>query len=192
MSQPKLCLTLLGVIVLGTIIVNSIVGSNSAPAATPETKGKNTKAMSSAVVSSAPSNTETVAPIGKEIGNDKVTIKVNSATESKEISDDSGYLSYKPGAGAKFVLINITAKNIGKSSYSFVVSNFQLDGKDGKQYSPNIMVVQNYLNNGSMNPGLTETGNIAFEVPENMKLSDLTMRFQEFLSLSSNSFKISK
>lgn len=191
-TGAKVCLGLLGVIILGTIIVNSIGGSNSAPVAKSVAQGKGTSAMSSAVVSSAPSKTESAAPIGQEVGNDKVTIKVNSATEAKEISDDSGYLSYKPGAGAKYVLINITAKNIGKSSYSFVVNNFQLDGKDGKQYSPSIMVAQNYLNSGSMNPGLTETGNIAFEVPQNMKLSDLTMRFQEFLSLSSNSFMISK
>ena len=152
------------------------------------------KSTSSSAVSTGSSEIQN-APVkmGTEISNKKVSIKVNSVKEASSISDSTGYLKYTPDDGGKYIVVNITVKNVGNELYSFVVNNFQAELSDGKQYSPSVLITgNNYLNSGSINPGLSETGNIAFEVPKSVKPSALTLEFQEFLSFNEADFSLSK
>lgn len=152
------------------------------------------KGASSSAGSAGSSETQNApVKIGTEISNKKVSIKVNSVKEASSISDSTGYLKYTPDGGGKYIIVNITAKNVGNELYSFVVNNFQAKSSDGKQYSPSVLITgNNYLNSGSMNPGLSETGNIAFEVPKSVTPSTLTLEFQEFLSFNEADFSLSQ
>ena len=165
--------------VIVSILVNDVPESTSAKGSQPAQNLISSLAEQSASV-----------PIGKEINNGKVSIKVNSVKEQSSVSDETGYLQYKPNSGGKFVIINITVKNVGKEMYSFVINNFQVQGLDDTQYSPTIMVAKDYLNNGSVNPGLSETGDIGFEVPKDIDVSKLVLNFQEFLSFDKSCFSL--
>lgn len=139
------------------------------------------------------SNSQTTpAKLGTAVCNDEVSIKVNSVQETNSIPDQTGVLQYSPDTGGKFVVVNITVKNVGKELYSFVINDFQIKSTDDKQYSPSIMISNDYLNNGSINPGLSETGNIAFDIPKGVKLSDLTLEFQKFLSFDGTYFSLTE
>jgi hypothetical protein len=132
------------------------------------------------------------AKIGAAVSNGKVSIKVNSVKEAESITDNG--LVYNPDSGGKFIIVSLTAKNTGKELYSFLVNNFQIKSSDGKQYSPDTILTagSEYLNSGSINPGLSKTGYIAFEVPKGIKLSALTLEFQEFLSFNEADFSLSQ
>ncbi|WP_413778166.1 DUF4352 domain-containing protein [Caproicibacterium sp. XB1] len=141
--------------------------------------------------SDAAQSEDVPAPIGTAVSNGKVSIKVNSASETSKIEDETGLTYYKPSDGAKFIVVNLTTENVGNEMYSFLCNNFQLIGPDKKQYSPSIMIAKNYLNSGTINPGLSETGNIAYEVPQSLKTSDCVLEFQEFLSINKAKFSLS-
>ena len=171
--------------VIAVCVLIGALSSKFAPAAE--------KSASSSTDSASSSEAQNVpAKIGTEISNKKVSIKVNSVKEASSIPDTTGILQYNPDTGGKFIVINITVKNVGKELYTFVINNFQIYSTDDKQYSPNIMVANKYLNDGSINPGLSETGYIAFDVPKETKLSTLTLEFQEFLSFNEADFSLSK
>lgn len=129
--------------------------------------------------------------MGVPVDNGKVSIKVNTVKEAESITDNG--LVYNPDGGGKFIIVNLTAKNTGKELYSFVVNNFQIKSSDGKQYSPDTIFTagSEYLNSGSINPGLSKTGYIAFEVPKNIKTSTLILEFQKFWSLDTAQFSLS-
>lgn len=131
------------------------------------------------------------APIGSAVSNGKISIKVNSVSEVSKIEDETGLTYYKPSDGAKFIVVNLTAENVGTEMYSFLCNNFQVMSKDNKQYSPSVMLAKDYLNTGTINPGLSETGYIAYEVPQALKATDLTLEFQEFLSINKAKFALS-
>lgn len=173
------------IVVIAVCILIGAFSSKFAPA--------EKSAPSSATATNSSATQDTAAKIGTEISNKKVSIKVNSVKEASSISDSTGYLKYTPDDGGKYILVNLTVKNVGDELYSFVVNNFQAESSDGKQYSPSVLISgNNYLNSGSINPGLSETGNIAFEVPKNVTPAMLTLEFQEFLSLDTADFALSK
>ena len=183
--QPKKkhgCLISIAVFIVAIAVIGGI-----ASALTPSTK--TVAAPGSSSVSAAPESAPT--KIGTAIDNGEISIKINSVKEMDSINDNS--LVYKPDDGGKFIVINLTAKNTGKELYSFVVTNFQIKSSDGKQYSPStIFTVGNeYLNSGSINPGLSKTGIIAFDAPKDVKLSTLTLEFQKFWSLDTAEFSLS-
>lgn len=177
------CLISFIVIIAITVVVGAFASQNI-----PTTgKGASSSASdSSSNVKDAP------VKIGTAISNDDVSIKVNSVQEASSIPDQTGLLEYTPDEGGKYVVVNITVKNEGKELYSFVITNFQMKGKDDTTYSPSILISKDYLNSGSLNPGLSETGNIAFQIPENVKLSDLTLEFQKFLSFNKADFSLTE
>lgn len=183
--QPKKkhgCLVSAIVVVAAIAVIGGI-----ASAVNPSTKTTDTSDSSS--ISTAPESAPT--KIGTAIDNGEISIKINSVKEMDSISD--GALVYKPDDGGKFIVINLTAKNTGKQLYSFVVNNFQIKTADGKQYSPSTIFTagNKYLNSGSINPGLSKTGIIAFDAPKDVKLSTLTLEFQKFWSLDTAEFSLS-
>lgn len=142
----------------------------------------------SKIASSMVSPTKSVSY--KEQNDGEVSIKINSVDEKTSLP--AGILTeYTPNSGAKFIVANITVKNISREMYSFLVSNFQLYSSNGNKYSPSAMLTaQNYLNAGSINPSLSITGDVGIEVPESMKISDFTLKFQGLASSKSLNFKL--
>lgn len=192
--QPKKkhgCLMSAVVVIAAIAIIGGIVSTISPPAQTAAASGPSAASIARPAAASSKQEDAPVK-IGAAVDNGKVSIKINFVKEMDKIND--GYLSYSPDTGGKFVVVNLTAKNTGKELYSFVVNNFQIEASDGKQYSPNTIFTagSDYLNSGSMNPGLSQTGYIAFEVPKEIKLSTLTLEFQEFLSFNKADFSLSK
>lgn len=182
---------LIAAIIVGIIVIIFLVlVANLTPKLLSTSSNQFTTSQTSVQSVQQAQSEEPPVPIGQEANNGKVSIKVNSVSETSKISDDTGYLYYSPSEGARFVLVNITARNVGNEMYSFVISNFQILDSSGNQYSPSVMVKDNYLNSGSINPGLSETGDIAFEVPKNVSLSDLKMEFSEFLSIDKADFAL--
>lgn len=124
--------------------------------------------------------------IGEEgsIGDLKLT--VNSISKASEISVASGYLAYTPDSG-KYGIINLTIKNQTKESQSFMLNSFTLIGPDDSKYVPSLLidVGNKYITMDTVNPNLDVTGNIAFEIPKDLLVSDCKLKYsgseQEFI-----------
>jgi hypothetical protein len=125
---------------------------------------------------SADSGNKAVA-LGSEGQSDDLTLKVNEVGEKTEITENT-FLSYKPDSG-KYAVINITIKNTGKQSVSLTNGYFKLITADGAEYKPTILIGldNKYISFESINPGLDVTGNLVFEVPTDLVVSDTTLQF---------------
>lgn len=98
-----------------------------------------------------------------------VVFKVNKVTTTKEIKDGEFY-SYKLDAeGSIFLVVNVTVKNAGKEMITTDTSFFQLL-KDEISYNPSTLLTTSgdYFLYEGINPGLAQTGNVVFEIPEDM------------------------
>ncbi|MBT2289292.1 DUF4352 domain-containing protein [Paenibacillus albidus] len=107
---------------------------------------------------------------GEELQVGDVVFKVNKVTTTKEIKDGD-FFSYSPDAdGSVFLVVNVTVKNAGKEMITTDSSFFQLL-KGEVQYNPSTLITTtgDYFLYEGINPGLSQTGNVVFEVPEDMK-----------------------
>lgn len=117
--------------------------------------------------------------IGEFLTVDDVQFKVNSVEEVTEISAANGFVKYAPDAeGAIYLLVNVTVQNDGKQMINTDSSYFKLLSADGVKYSPTIILAadEKFFNYEGINPGLSVTGNVVFEVPSG--LSDLVLQVQ--------------
>ncbi|KWX79459.1 hypothetical protein AMQ84_07010 [Paenibacillus riograndensis] len=106
---------------------------------------------------------------GEELQVGDVVFKVNKVTTTKEIKDN--FLSYSPSAdGSVFLVVNVTVKNVGKEMITTDSSFFQLL-KGEVEYNPSTLITTkgDYFLYEGINPGLAQTGNVVFEIPEDMK-----------------------
>lgn len=104
--------------------------------------------------------------IGEELQVGDVIFKVNKVSTTKRIED--GIIYYEPDTeGSVFFLINVSVKNVGNKMINTDASFFQLV-KGDVTYSPTTLFTaddQFFIFEG-INPGLTKTGNVVFEIPE--------------------------
>lgn len=122
---------------------------------------------------------ETKKTMGEELTVGKVTFKANSIEEASEISTANGYMKYTPDAeGAVFLIVNATVKNIGTEAINTDSSFFKLITPEGAEYSPSSIIVTDdkYFMFESINPGLSLTGNVLFEVPASLTGLDLQVQ----------------
>lgn len=79
-----------------------------------------------------------------------------------------------PEAGKEFILVTITLENKGNDSFSFDSTNFKVQDSQGVQsMSKYVGEMDGEMDFGSLAPGGTVTGKLAYEVPEgdaNLKL----------------------
>ncbi|MFL1676181.1 DUF4352 domain-containing protein [Paenibacillus dendritiformis] len=105
--------------------------------------------------------------IGEELQVGDVVFKVNKISTVKEIKDGQ-FLTFKPDSDdSVFFIVNVTVKNSGKKMINTDSSFFQLK-KGEVTYAPTTLITTSrefFLYEG-INPGLSKTGNIAFEVPK--------------------------
>lgn len=101
-------------------------------------------------------------------------MRVNSAKLTDTISDGSSYTSPSvAGEGVKFLVINITVENTSVSPFSyrdfslFTSKNSQIE----KQYSAysSYGEIENYIDGRELQPGIPETGNVVYRVPDDKK-----------------------
>lgn len=110
-----------------------------------------------------------MAGIGEELQVGDVVFKVNEVSTTKRIDDGPFY--YEPNAeGSVFFLVNVSVTNKGNEMINTDSSYFKLK-KGDVTYSPTTLITsddQFFLFEG-INPGLTKTGFVVFEVPEGEK-----------------------
>ncbi|MEK3946089.1 DUF4352 domain-containing protein [Paenibacillus sp. FSL R7-0048] len=160
------CLGFIALIVL--IIVIGIFAKDK-DSSNDTTSKSNTTANSVETKGTSKEDAKKLAKKGEELQVGDVVFKVNKVTTTKEIKDGN-YLSYSPSAdGSIFLVVNVTVKNAGKKMITTDSSYFQLL-KDEVTYNPSTLITTSgdYFLYEGINPGLAQTGNVVFEIPEDM------------------------
>lgn len=138
-------------------------------------------------------STNEIVAFGSEGQSDDLVLKINDVGATEEIKENQ-FLSYKPDSG-KYALVNITIKNNGKKAISLTNGYFKLVTADEAEYQPTILVGldNKYITFETINPGLDVTGNLVFEVPNDLEVSNTTLKFSGTgLFTSSTIFSLQK
>jgi hypothetical protein len=162
-------------IILGVIVFFIVAGAlSSLNEDTTKTSNTNTQKANG---DSSDSKAADIVALGSEGQSENLALKVNEVGDTDEIKEND-FLSYKPDSG-KYAIVNITIKNTGKESTSLTNGYFKLITSDGAEYSPTILIGldNKYISFESINPGLDITGNLVFEVPKDLVVTDTTLKF---------------
>ncbi|MGZ4950951.1 MAG: DUF4352 domain-containing protein [Halobacteriota archaeon] len=104
-----------------------------------------------------------------------VSLKVNSMTQSSQLGSQ---FAATPSPGRTFVVFDVTLTNLNKNNlYLGSPIYFKLTTSDGTvyQYTSNTFRLDNYLTGVlNTNPGDKVTGKVAFEIPQNVKATQLS------------------
>lgn len=132
------------------------------------------------------SSEENTYKIGDTFQTDKWEITVKSITSTDEIRIDYG--AYHPDEGEKYVLVELSAKNISKNSETFLpafVSSKDIKAtltyQDYNFIATKLFGYKEDLLETSINPLSEKTGTIAFELASDVadKTSELNVVFTE-------------
>ena len=150
---------------IGALVLVSVSGCVNTPTPSPS---------ASSAATTAPQAQVTATPTPSTA--DFVALKVNSMTTSNQLG--SYPLQSTPSPGRTYVVFDVTVTNQNKNDlYLGNPLYFKLTTSDGTvyQYSPSSVWLENYLT-GVFNtkPGDKVTGNIAFEIPQSAKPTELT------------------
>jgi len=154
---------IVGGLVLGALISSSGGGGDKAEVVSGPTADKQ----------HAPSNNEPqVQPIGttQKLGDAEVTVH--------GVRESSGSDFFQPAPGNKYVIVDVSAKNVGDNPYS-LSSLLQCKMRDssGRNYTVTIGPDTTGSFNGTMQVGATIRGEVAFEVPTSA--TGLTFIFEQ-------------
>lgn len=111
-----------------------------------------------------------------------VTLTVNSAKKVNRISLYNGTMYSKPNdEDASFLVVNITIKNKSNDAQDLNMLYFNIIGPDGEEYVPTTIVGsdEEYITLDAINPNLKKTGNIAFSVPNDIKLKNCKLCYNK-------------
>lgn len=114
---------------------------------------------------------------GVNIENVGQPVKLNNLTITVEGSEERTYLEDSDETQGKVVLVQVTVQNDDNEARTIDDSMFQLTA-GGKTYEADT-TLSRYANDGSslffdkINPGLSLTANIAYEVPQNLSDYDI-------------------
>lgn len=112
---------------------------------------------------------------------DELELVVNSVTETDSISAANGVLAYHPDSG-KYAVVNVTIKNASKESQQLLLNYFKLIGPDDAKYVSTIIAAADdkYITVDTINPNLDITGNIVFEIPQDLAADDCVLQYSDF------------
>lgn len=182
---------ILGIIVF-FILVNAINGGNDKSTGT-ENDTSSIEANTSSKVDDEATNkveddaaneveddtakVDDIIAFGTEGQSKDLLLKVNEVGDKNEIKENQ-FLSYTPDSG-KYAIINITIKNTGKEAVTLSNGYFKLLTTDGAEYNPTLLIGldNKYISFESINPGLEVTGNLVFEIPKDITVTDMTLKF---------------
>ncbi|WP_077325539.1 DUF4352 domain-containing protein [Virgibacillus siamensis] len=181
------CLTAIGaVVVLGILIGIFASGgdtSNTAEGGADQTKQENlanNDAMKqdkeSTIKKAGIGETATVANVGFTVNHVKTTSEIDSGNEFIENAKTSG----------KYVVLDVAIKNGQKEPLMIDSSYFQIMSSDGTTYDPvtDGQVMMAMGENGTdfflqqINPGLSKSGKVVFEVPKELNLKGSVLHCQ--------------
>jgi uncharacterized protein (UPF0333 family) len=147
-------------------------GSSTQTATTSSTSSSKTASNSSSASSSSSSNSSsTVYKVGQTFKVGEFQYTVNSVKTANSIGDVANGLGEK--AHGIYYIVNITATNLDKTA-STVDSNLFNIVQGGNKYSADSMATtdDNDTNNDmfltQLNPNVSMTGNLVFDVPANL------------------------
>ncbi|ASA24736.1 DUF4352 domain-containing protein [Paenibacillus donghaensis] len=152
------------VIIINIVSTDDDDTTNKAPTQDSSASNSNTKSEDKKT------EEKKLAAIGEELKVGDVVFKVNKISTTKKIKDGE-YLSYSPSSeGSVFLVVNATVKNAGNEMITTDSSFFGLSKGDVK-YTPTTLITTSgdYFLYEGINPGLAQTGNVVFEIPEDMK-----------------------
>lgn len=123
---------------------------------------------------------------------DGLSLVVNKVSEQNSISALNGYAEYKPDSG-KYAIVNVTIKNNSKESQNLLLNYFNLIGPDNEAYVATIIssADDKFITVDTVNPNLSITGNLVFEIPKNLDVSDCKLQYSDYdLFNEISSFKL--
>ncbi len=114
----------------------------------------------------------------------EVSFTVNSVEETKEISSGNEFIENATTEG-KYVIVEVTVKNEKKEALTINSSYFSLQTIEGVVYEPNTdgkvmmaMMDEDDFFLQQVNPGLSKTGKVVFEVGEDLDLNTAILKGQ--------------
>lgn len=163
-------------IIIGVFVVFIIVAALNGKDDEPK-QATNTTNDSTADTKDNGDESDKAVSLGSEGQSGDLVLKVNEVGEAAEITENQ-FLSYKPDSG-KYAIVNITIKNSGKEAISLTNGYFKLVTSDESEYKPTILIGldNKYISFETINPKLDVTGNLIFEVPNDLEVSDATLKF---------------
>lgn len=177
------CLSVVGLVVLIVIIAVATSGGGGEEVATSpdtvkDTPKEDVKAASDKETKEKADKAKTVG-VGDPATIANVTFKVKSAETKKVLKPENDIMEPAKPSG-KFIVLNVSIKNGQKEALNILSSYFKLKTADGTTYEPStesdvMMAVpmdkQFFLE--QINPGIKKSGIIVYDVPKDLKLSDL-------------------
>ncbi|MGO2048261.1 MAG: DUF4352 domain-containing protein [Brachybacterium tyrofermentans] len=122
-------------------------------------------------------------PSGMSGESDGSAITVTSTERTQELSDSL----WESTTSNEYFVVNIDYTNKSEESQDLWANDFILVGTDGKEYSSNTdasLAVEDPLIIEEVNPGLTISGTLIFEVPPGTEFTE--MRLQESFGTSTS------
>ncbi len=113
-------------------------------------------------------DTEPAKPAGPELGTaksiDSFEVTLNSTSEKRSTKDS--FMDHTAGEGAILRLVNVKIKNIGKEQ-EMLLDNFKVVSGEMEFGTSTecTMATPKALSWDQINPGLSKTGNVCFEIP---------------------------
>ena len=143
---------------------------------------ENTNGQTSTVKSeNTEAETSDTVGFGSEGKLGNLSMIVNDVTETDSISAANGMMKYTPKSG-KYAVVNVTIKNNSKDSQQLLLNYFKLIGPDDAKYTATIIPVADdkFITVDSVNPNLDITGNIVFEIPNDLGVADFKLQYSDF------------
>ncbi|MFC4559747.1 DUF4352 domain-containing protein [Virgibacillus kekensis] len=183
------CLTAIGALVVLGIVIALFSGGDDSPDTASGNSGKadqeqtsdnnqqeNDKSETENVKKASVGETATVADVGFKVENVKTTSEIDSGNEFVENATTSG----------KFVILDVAVKNDQKEPLTVDSSYFKIKSSDGTTYEPitdGAVMMAMGDNMGDffltqINPGLSKSGKVVFEVPKDLKLEGSVLHCQ--------------
>ncbi|MCL6455095.1 MAG: DUF4352 domain-containing protein [Alicyclobacillus sp.] len=155
------------VIIIVVASVSSGGNGNKSTAAAPATSNAVSSAPTSAPSHNTSTSTSAAYKVGQTATVDKLQVRVNSVKYESKIND--GGMGIVQQNGGVWLIVNVTVKNNDTTARTLDDSLFTVLHGDTKYSASTSADI--YINNNQgfflsqVNPGLSETGNIAFNVP---------------------------
>lgn len=183
-KKRKGCLVAVLIVVVLFVICVALGSSSS------NNENKDETQKNSVSATTKPKQSDSSIKKGKS-GNisDDLTLVVNKVGEQNKISAANGYMSYEPDSG-KYAVVNVTITNNSKKSQNLLLNYFKLIGPDDASYVATIIPVADdkFITIDTLNPNLSITGNLVFEIPKDLEVSDCKLQYSDFNLFSSISY----
>lgn len=115
---------------------------------------------------------EVVFTVGDTVQNDKMEFTLTNVETNSEITDDSGFLSFRPDSeNNRYLTFDVIIKNISNEAISLDSSGFRLF-KGETRYIPTTILNNRGLNIETINPGTEIERQVYFDVPADVAESD--------------------